>query len=69
MTIASTFVAVVPLLVLASVACGTTTGPVAAESTYTAQLLACVERSPTVEEARACRRDVDARWGVDGGAR
>ncbi len=40
----------------------------AAESTYLAQQLACVDRSATLEQSRACRADVRARWGVDGGA-
>ncbi len=42
----------------------------AADSTYAVEQLACVERSATIEESRACRAKVRERWHVDaGGAR
>lgn len=41
----------------------------AAEVTYAAELLACVDRSATIEESLICRRGVRAKWHVDGGVR
>lgn len=41
----------------------------AAESAYGASLLRCVDEAKTLAESKACRAAVDARWGVDGGAR
>ena len=40
-----------------------------ANETYAAEQVACVEKSATIVESRACRADVRARWGVDGGWR
>lgn len=42
---------------------------VAAEAAYTEQLLDCVDKSETYVESRACRAQVNARWGLlpDGG--
>jgi hypothetical protein len=40
-----------------------------AESAYGAALLRCVDKATTLADSRACRRDVDAKWGVDGGQR
>ena len=40
----------------------------AAESSYTAQQLQCVDRAKTLEESRACRAEVDRAWHVDAGA-
>lgn len=43
-------------------------GPTA-EATYGGQLALCVKRAHTRAESRACRAEVDARWGLtDGGA-
>lgn len=36
----------------------------AAEATYGAQLGRCVKDAKTREESRACRDEVDRRWGV-----
>lgn len=36
----------------------------AAEAGYTAEQLACVEHAATREASRACRAEVDRRWGV-----
>lgn len=46
----------------------------AAEAAYTADHLRCVDKAATREESRACRADVDRRYGIvqtatDGGAR
>ncbi len=40
-----------------------------ANETYAAEQVACVEKSATIVESRACRAEVRARWGVDGGWR
>ena len=40
-----------------------------ASQTFGAEMLACVEKSDTIEASRACRADVRRRWGVDGGSR
>ena len=48
--------------------CGPRT-PAQAEALYTAEQLSCVERSATLAASRECRAGVDARWGVDAGAR
>ena len=40
-----------------------------ADDTYAAEMTACVAKSSTLEQSHACRADVRARWGVDGGAR
>lgn len=40
----------------------------AAESSYTAQQLQCVDRATTLAESKACRAEVDRAWHVvDGG--
>lgn len=39
----------------------------AAESSYTAQQLQCVDRARTLEESKACRAEVDRAWHVDAG--
>ncbi len=39
----------------------------AAESAYGAELLRCTDKSRTLAESKACERDVDRRWGVEGG--
>ena len=49
--------------------CGPEARARAAEGAYLAEHLRCVEDSDTLQESRACRREVDARWHVDGGAR
>jgi hypothetical protein len=41
----------------------------AAEATYLGEHLRCVEEADTLAESKACRRGVDARWHVDGGAK
>ncbi len=39
----------------------------AAEGAYGAELARCVDKATTLAESKACRADVDRRWGVDGG--
>lgn len=58
------------VLFVARVAAGCS-GPAktAAETAYGASLLRCVDEARTLAESKACRAAVDARWGVDGGAR
>ncbi len=41
-----------------------TEAQVAAEGAYGAELLACVERATTLAQSKACRAEVDRRWGV-----
>lgn len=41
----------------------------AAEASYTAEMLACVDKFDTRAAINECRADVRKRWGVDGGAR
>lgn len=46
----------------------------AAEAAYTADHLRCVDKATTLAESRACRADVDRRYGIvqtatDGGSR
>ncbi len=46
----------------------------AAEAAYTADHLRCVDKATTLAESKACRADVDRRYGIvqttkDGGAR
>lgn len=36
----------------------------AAEGAYTAELVACVEEAKTLAESKACRAEVNKRWGV-----
>lgn len=36
----------------------------AAEAGYTAELMACVKQANTKAESRACRAEVDRRWGI-----
>ena len=38
--------------------------PAQAEAAYTAELLRCVDRAATLAASRACRAEVDRRWGV-----
>lgn len=40
---------------------------VIAEITYTAQQTACVEKAKTLEESKACRREIDTKWFGDAG--
>lgn len=40
------------------------TSALAAEAAYTADLTRCVDKSTTLAESKACRREVDARWGI-----
>jgi hypothetical protein len=42
---------------------------VAVEQAYTADLLKCVNDSSTLEASKACRKSVDAKWGVSHGSR
>lgn len=47
-------------------------GATAAESSYTAELVRCVDDAKTLTESKACRQRVDAKWGiteVEAGAR
>lgn len=39
-------------------------GATAAESAYTGELLRCVDNASTLAESRACRDDVNKRWGI-----
>jgi hypothetical protein len=41
----------------------------AAEATYAADMLKCVNDSPTPEASKTCRAKVRERWHVDGGDR
>lgn len=41
-----------------------TAAQAAAEGAYGAELLACVERATTLAASKACRAEVDRRWGV-----
>lgn len=41
----------------------------AAEAAYASEHIRCVDAARTLEESRECRRQVRARWGVDGGER
>jgi hypothetical protein len=36
----------------------------AAEGAYTADLVACVEEAKTLAESKACRAEVNRRWGI-----
>lgn len=36
----------------------------AAEATYLAEHLSCVDRATTLAESRGCRAEVDRRWGI-----
>lgn len=43
--------------------------PAMAEASYTAQLLECASNEPSRAASRACRAEVDRKWGVtDAGA-
>jgi hypothetical protein len=72
-SVRETFVAAVLLLVLfgivakcagCSPAAKPTPAQVAAEASYGAALLACVEQATTLAESKACRAKVDAAWNV-----
>lgn len=41
----------------------------AADASYMADQLACVDKASTIEESRACRAKVREQWHVDGGAK
>lgn len=61
-------------IITAALACGLVVGtthaacaprtPAQAEAAYTAELLRCVDRAATLAASRACRAEVDRRWGV-----
>jgi hypothetical protein len=57
------------LAALTITACPPSATPAAAGAAYQAELLACVEKSPTREASDACRAEVNDRWGraADGG--
>lgn len=38
--------------------------PAQAEAAYTAELLRCVDKAATLAASRACRAEVNQRWGV-----
>ncbi len=40
-----------------------------AESLYSGALLRCVDKSETLAESKACRAQVNAQFGVDGGSK
>lgn len=54
------------LLALFVLACGPSS--VTPAQAYEAAQLKCVHDARTLAESRACRRAVDARFGVDGGS-
>jgi hypothetical protein len=58
------FVLGVSLCVARLAACTPQQASVAAEGSYGAELLRCVDRSTTLAESKACRATVDQRWGV-----
>lgn len=63
--------AVLGSLITLCTACGNSAQvatPAAAEANYTAQQLKCIDDATTREESRACRAEVDRKWGVDSGA-
>ncbi len=41
----------------------------AADATFGGEMVACVTKSATLEEAHVCRAEVRKRWRVDGGSR
>ncbi len=49
-------------------ACHSTPPPdakqLAAEGAYTGELVACVEQAKTLAESKACRAEVNKRWGI-----
>lgn len=47
-----------------SAGCALLRSPEAAEATYTAEHLRCVDKSATLAESHACRDAVDKRWGI-----
>jgi hypothetical protein len=47
----------------------TAPSPPAAKAAYTAEQVECASRQPSKEASRACRAEVDRRWGVDGGGK
>lgn len=61
------FFAIFATLALMASACATTPNPVA--GVYGAERARCVEKNDAAADARACMRDVDARYGQDGGLR
>lgn len=67
------FLAMVGLYLASLLGCTPSAGAEAASSRYGAELQACVRTATTREESRACRREVDCRWGqgpcTDGGSR
>lgn len=60
-------ITIVVMLVLSVYGCAAA-GP-AYEAAYTAELLQCVDEAGTKEASRECRKAVDAKWHVDGGAK
>jgi hypothetical protein len=58
--------ALVAVAALAAWSCG---AHMTANERYTVEQTACASTSPTLAASRACRADVDRRFGVDGGAR
>lgn len=41
-----------------------TAAQVAAEGAYTGELVACVEAAKTLADSKACRAEVNKRWGI-----
>ena len=56
------------ILVLAGCSASPQEKAAAADATYTADHLACVDEAKTLAESKACRAKVRAAWHVDGGA-
>lgn len=64
-------VVIVALRIVACSILGCAAAPQAAEASYAAEQLRCVDAAETRAEADACREKVRERWGVakDGGAK
>jgi len=60
----STLLAVAAMLCLAEACSSQQTKAAAAEAAFTTELLRCVDMAKTLEESKACRREVNRKWGV-----
>jgi hypothetical protein len=57
------FSASLALLAVSTPACTPKT-PAQAESAYTSEQLRCVDLATSLAESKACRKQVDEKWGV-----
>jgi hypothetical protein len=57
------FPALVVYFSVSTLACTPKT-PAQAEAAYTAEQLRCVDLATTLAESKACRKQVDEKWGV-----